>query len=208
MAKAHRSRWLGTTLALIALVLGLGAGVGATAPAPAYAGPGSSFEMCFPIFNEEGQIIDWICVPIPVEQDPCPGCPDFAIGFDHLVLPSDPWYLEDLALGLDLLGQASQADPREAAVLRDRAQDAFLSAAERLGENWVRLGEAGFVDLEQNIVRPEPDPWLVLGGADLASGLTLMQEALVNPEPTPWLTAGMAQFDAAFDALANQQPAG
>lgn len=207
MTATHRSRWLGTMLALIALVLGLStASVAATTPAQA--APGSSLELCFPVVDPAtGQIVDWICVPIPVEQDPCPGCPDFAIGFDHLIIPTDPWYVEDLALGLELLGQAARTDDRrEAARFRAQATSAFLAAAERLGDTRIQLAEVGFVDRENQVIEPEPHPWLVSAGTDLAGGLTMMQQAVTSPEPTPWIAAGMARFDAAFDALAQQRP--
>jgi hypothetical protein len=206
MATADRSRWFGITLTLIALVLGLGTVTLGAAAAPAHAAPGSSFEQCFPVVDPgTGQIVDWICVPIPVDDSLCPPCPDFAIGFDHLVNPADPWYVEDLARGLGLLGEAAQADPRTAARLRAEAGTAFLASAERLGEGLVRLGVVGYVDHERQVIEPVPEPWLVSAGTDLAAGLTLMQEALVNPDPQPWMVAAMARFDAAFLALASQR---
>jgi hypothetical protein len=204
MTLVHRSRWLGTTLALLALVLGLGvASVGATAPAPAQAAS-SSFEHCFPIFDEDGNIIDVICVPIPVEVEICPFCP-IAIALDALVLPADPYYVEDLARGLETLGEALLADPRQAPLLRERAQTLFLSAAERLGSGAVQVGEVGHYDHKQQVIEPDPEPWLVSAGVDLAGGLRLMLEGVTNPDPTPWIDAGMARFDAALDALVHQE---
>jgi hypothetical protein len=203
------ARWFRAGLALLALILALGTAAAIPA-APAAAASGSSFEQCFPVFDPKtGLIIDWICVPIAVETHPCPSCPDFAIGFDHLVIPADPWYLEDLAGGLGLLGEAVHApDPRTAARLRAEARDAFLSAAERLGGARISLAEVGFADFENQIIEPVPEPWLVSAGIDLAGGLTLAGEALVNPDPQPWIDAAMARFDAALHALAHQRAAG
>lgn len=199
------ARWFRAGLALLALVLAMAmAAVGPAAPAAAT--PGSSFELCFPVHDAgTGQIVDWICVPIPVETHPCPSCPDFAVGFDHLVLPADPWYVEDLAAGLGRLGEAAYADPRTAARLRAEARDAFLSSAERLGDTRVSLAEVGFVDMENQVIEPVPEPWLVSAGIDLAGGLTLARQALGNPDPQPWIDAAMARFDAAFASLAHQR---
>lgn len=201
MPPTVRPRWLTATLGLLALLLSLAAaGVAAT---PAHAAPGSSFEQCFAVVDRDtGQIIDWICVPIPVQREICP-CPEFAIGFAHLTIPSDPWYVEDLARGLGLLGQAA-VNPREAPRYRALAQGAFLTAAERLGGNRVALGEVGHVDREHQRIEPVPEPWLESAGADLVDGVALMQQALGNPDPQPWLQAAMARFDAAFEVLHRQ----
>lgn len=195
-------RRLGTAIGLSALVLGAGTATVATAP-PAIAAP-AAYTQCFPVYDQGGQIVDFFCIPVPVETHPCPHCP-YTIGFDHLVLPADPWYVEDLGTGLGLLGQAALADPREAAQLRARAQDAFRSAAERLGQASMAVGEVGLADFEQLAINPEPTPWLVSAGIDLAGGLTLMVAALVEPEPDPWIDAAMRRFDAALDALTHQR---
>jgi hypothetical protein len=188
-------------------MLGLSvASVGATAPASAQTTSGS-FEHCFPVFDQDGNIIDVICVPIPVEKEICPFCP-IAIELDALVLPADPYYVEDLAQGLVILGDALSADPRQAPLLREQAQTLFLSAAERLGEGAVQVGQVGQYDHERQVIEPVPEPWLVSAGVDLAGGLRLMLEAVTNPDPTPWIDAGMARFDAALDALVHQEIAG
>jgi hypothetical protein len=201
MPPTVRPRWLATTLGLLAILLSLGT-AGGTA-APAQAAPGSSFEQCFPVVDRDtGQIIDWICVPIPVEREICP-CPEFAIGFEHLTNPSDPWYGEELARGLGLLGQAV-VDPRGAPQYRESAQDAFLNAAQRLGDNRIALGDVGLVDRKHQRIEPVPEPWLESAGANLVSGVALMQQALGDPDPLPWLEAAMTSFDAAFEALHQQ----
>jgi len=202
-------RLVRTALALALLVLGAGTATVAAPATPALAS-GSYIMLCFPVYNANGQIIDWVCHPyeLPREAEPCVNCPDFALGMDHLVLPADPYYFEDLLRGLDLLGQAAVADPRQAASLRAAAEAAFLAAAERLGDNQVRLGEAGIVDWELNIVRPDPDPWLWAAGTDVGNGLTLMQQALANPEPSPWIQAGMAEFEEAYQEIIQRQPIG
>jgi hypothetical protein len=201
----RKSRWIATVLTLLALVAGVGTATVAAAPSPAQAFICAGY---MPIYGPGGQIIGWICIPVDVEIDICPGCPDFAFGFDHLVLPADARYVEDLAAGLGLLDRAAAAGPREAAGLRARAQDAFLSAARRLGDTRVRLGEVGVVDWDRNVIRPDPDPWLVAAGTDVGNGLTLMGQALGNPDPQPWLAAAMREFEEARVELALREPVG
>lgn len=204
-AVTTRFRWIATVLTLLALVGGASTATVAATPAPAEAFVCAGY---LPIYGPNGQILGWICIPVAVEVDICPGCPDYAIGFDHLVLPEDWRYLDDLAAGLGLLDRAASAGPREAAGLRVEAQNAFLSAARRLGDNRIRLGEVGVVDWERGVIRPEPDPWLVAAGTDVGNGLTLMQQALANPDPQPWLAAAMREFDEARLELAFREPVG
>jgi hypothetical protein len=205
----HRGRLIRTALVLLALALGIGpAAVGAPA-SPAYASA-DYIMLCLPILDRSGQIVDWDCHPfeLPQEVDPCPDCPDWAFNFDHLVLPADPYYIEDLMSGFRLLERAALADPQEAPEYREAAQAAFLAAAERLGETEVRLGETGFVDWELNIIRPDPDPWLVAAGTDVGNGIGLLHQALAEPDPDPWLAAAMAAFEEAYQEIIQRQPIG
>jgi hypothetical protein len=204
-ALANRFRWIGTALVLLALVMGASTAAVATTAAPAQAFVCAGY---LPVYGPGGQIIGWICIPVEVEIDICPGCPDWAIGFDHLVLPEDARYVEDLAAGLGLLDRAASAGPREAAGLRADAQQAFLTAARRLGDNRVRLGEVGAVDWERDVIRPEPAPWLEAAGTDVGNGLSLMQAALADPQPDPWLAAAMREFDEAYLEIVHQEPVG
>jgi hypothetical protein len=203
-----------TALVLLALVLGLGAAAVATPATPASAGSGG-FKLCLPILGRTGQIIGWDChwYEMPREEDPDPSpepclCPEWAIVLDHAVQPADPYYVEDLLRGLGLLEQAAGAGPRMGAVLRAAAQDAFLAAAERLGDTSVRLGEAGTVDWENNRVNPTSEPWLWAAGTDVGNGLTLLQAALADPEPDTWLAAGMAALDRANQQIMQQEVLG
>lgn len=206
------ARWLGTAVALLALLVGSGAATVAAPASPAYASAGY-IELCLPVFDQYGNIIGWhdcIVIPLPVEKPkpgPCDHCP-WTFGMEHLVLPSDPWYLDDVLSGLDLLSQAAAADPREAAQLRAAALEAFLAAAERLGEGQVRLGDVGIANFERNVIEPVPEPWLEAAGTDVGNGLSLLQRALTNPDPQPWLAAGMAEFEEAYQEIIEQQPVG
>jgi hypothetical protein len=166
--------------------------------------------LCLPVFNSSGQIIGYDCrpFPYPVEIDPCPGCPDWAISLEHLVLPEDPYYVEGLNGGLGLLAEAAIAEPREAAALRAAAQEEFLAAAGRLGDTRTWLGVVGTVDWEGNRINPDPQPWLEAAGVDLADGLNLMRQAITEPDPQPWLDAAMDEFEEAYLEIAQQEALG
>jgi hypothetical protein len=207
----HTSRNLGrlirVALVLLALVVGVGTATIGAAPTPAQAG-GPYIVVCFPVYWH-GIIIGWEChrIPIPVEMDICPRCPDWALSFDHLVNPADPRYVRDILDGLDLLGQAA-LNPRQADQLRAAAQLEFIAAAGRVGDPEIQPGEVGIVDWQRNVIEPEPDPWLVAADTDLADGLRLMQRGLREPDPSPWLDAAMDQFEEAYQEIARQQPVG
>lgn len=200
-------RWLATALAALALVLGIGTATVGVASAPAHAA-GGGFLLCLPVHDQNGNLVDWACVWISLTtEEVCPPCPDWGFSLDHLVNPADRWYVEDLVGGLGLLEQAA-LNPRRAEQLRAAAQEEFLSAARRLGETETRLGQAGSIDWELNVIRPDADPWLVAAGTDVGNGLTLMQQALAEPDPEPFLAAAMAEFEEAYQELAQQQPIG
>jgi hypothetical protein len=203
-----RGRPVRAVLVLLALILGAGTAVTGAAPGPATAA-GGGILVCLPVLDDNGNIVDeechWLTLAV---VDLCPPCPDWAITLDPLVNPADRWYVEDLGAGLALLDQAAGAGPREAAVLRAAAQDAFLAAAGRLGGTAVRPGVVGTVDWEHRVIEPDPEAWLVAAATDLAGGLNKLAEAVANPEPTPWLRAGMAQLQEAYQEIVQQQPIG
>ena len=203
-----RGRPVRTVLVLLALILGAGTAATGAAPGPATAAGGGVL-ICLPVLDDNGNIVDeechWLTLAV---ADLCPPCPDWAITLDPLVNPADPGYVEDLGAGLALLDLAAGAGPREAAVLRAAAQDAFLASAERLGDTAVRPGVVGTVDWEHRVIEPSPEPWLVAAATDLAGGLNQLREAIANPEPTPWLRAGMAQLQEAHQEIVQQQPIG
>lgn len=200
-----RFRWITTVLAVLALTVGVSTATVAVTPSPALALPCAGY---IPVVLPNGQV-RWICIPIWVEVDLCPGCPDHAFELDHAVQPADEWWVEGLTNGLGLLDRAAHVGPREAAGLRAQAQDAFFAAARGLGVgNRVRLGQAGALDWETGVIRPDPDPWLVAAGTDVADGLNAMLQALAGPFPDPWLERAMAEFEEARVELALREPIG
>jgi hypothetical protein len=201
-----RGRLVRTVLLLLATVLGLATATVAMPATPAQASPG--FRLCLPVYDEGGtKIIGWDChwYDLPIEV-PCPPCP-WALEFDHLVNPPDRWYVEDLLDGLDLLQQAA-LNPREADQFRASALREFRSAAQRAGDGGIRLGTVGHADLQRNVIEPDPTPWLVAAGTDLADGMQLMHRAIRDPEPDPWIEAAMGQFEEAYQEIAQQRPIG
>jgi hypothetical protein len=203
-ARRNLAGKLRLTLVLVALVLAGSTAAVSTAPTPAHASP-QVYTICFPVYSYSwtGQlvIIGWRCHDIPVLRyiDPCPPCPEAVIGFEHLVNPPDPWYVDDLLDGLDLLGQAA-VNPRDAQQLRAAAQLEFAAAAQRVGDPGIRPGVVGRVNRQQNIIEPVPLPWLLAAGTDLASGLRLMQQGQRD--------AAMSEFDETYQEIAQQRPIG
>jgi len=205
----NRKRSWRRRLALLAALLVAGLGALVVGPAsPAQAAPGGV--ICFPIFNGNGQVINWVCFEIPVLIDPDPDpdpclCPDWAIEIlIDPVLPEDlrTRLFDRVGAGLELIGQAAAADnPRVAYRLREQARSAFMEAARLGGEGaGYRLGQVG-VRGRDAAFDPQPNPWLEAGGAHLARGLT----ALSGPDPSPWDEA-QQEFQLAYEILKGPSP--
>jgi hypothetical protein len=109
-------------------------------------------------------------------------------------------YLEDVAAGMGLLGQARVSDPRTAAVLRARAQEEFLGAARLLRTSKVWVEQVGYSDIKNEGFEPATLPWLFAAGTDVGNGIGLMQRSLTEPDPQPWHKLAMAEFE---DAVAQ-----
>lgn len=196
-------------LLLVALAFTLVAVITTVPADPAQAG--HTGELCYPLYDDRGRIVDWICVPIYIERsrpepDPC-RCPDWYIDISReLILPINERYeyLKTTAEGLRVVAQAAQTkDPRVADELRKEALGHFVHAAEVLRGERVSLGEVGVVDAERNEYGPSPQPWLESAGGHLVEGLSLVQAGIASPQPDPWFDAAMAEFDRAYAELAG-----
>jgi hypothetical protein len=190
---------------LVAALLGLFTATVAAPATPAHASP--STMICFPIYHD-GQIVDWRCLELPVFICP-PPCGPWGIDLrENIVLPRDveSGYLDALGNGLALVGAAAvEPDPRQAAALRERAEEQFLASAAILGDVEVSLGATGFADLRRNALGPPTEPWLEKAGTDVGNGIWYMQAALAGPDPSPWLDAGMQEFSSAYEHLATHR---
>ncbi|WP_155370821.1 hypothetical protein [Catellatospora vulcania] len=195
-------------LLLAAMVAGLGV-VTFVAPSPAQAATSITYCFEYPKKTPWGWI--WVehCFEVPYAYEPNPCCIwDYGIdlGIDK-VLPEEieRGFLGHVANGLGLLGQARQADPRTAAVLRARAQDAFIAGAGLVRGAKVTVEQVGIADLDKHTFDPQPNPWLRSAAVDVADGVGLMQKALTDPSPNPWTQAAMAEFEKAAAQFAAPQ---
>jgi hypothetical protein len=190
--------------ALVTLMLGLLAAFVAIPATPAAASGG---QLCLPLHNANGQIVDWVCIPIEVAVCP-PPCGPWAIDLrGDIVLPVELEisYLDALSNGLQLVGAAAgERDPAVVNRLLGQAEEQFLTSARILGDTRVEPGDMGLADLRANVVRPDPDPWLIAAGTDVGNGIWQMQAALAGPTPNPWTEASMSSFLSAYQHLATQ----
>jgi hypothetical protein len=194
----HRNR--GGRLAMLVALLVTVLGALVVGPAsPAQAAPGGA--ICFPVFDSDGRVVNWVCVDIAVNVEPDPEpcmCPYWAIEIlTDPVLPEDlqARFYDRLGGGLALLGQAAASEnPRVAYRLRRQAEAAFAEAVRLGGEGaGYRLGQVGVRERDDTF-GPQPDPWLEEGGAHLVRGLRLAQAGAVED--------AMADFQIAYDRLA------
>jgi hypothetical protein len=186
---------------LLAAAIAALAAVTFVAPSPAHAA--TSIRYCFEIPKKTPFGWIWVkhCFDVPLAYNPNPCC-IYDYGIDFGVDPALPeeiehGYLEDVAAGLGLLGQARASDPRTASVLRARAQEEFLGAARVLRGAKVTVEQVGYSDIKNYAFEPMPLPWLESAAADVADGLALMQRALTDPLPHPSIEAGMKEFEQA-----------
>jgi hypothetical protein len=191
--------------ALVTVMLGLLAVFVAVPATPAAASGG---QVCLPVFNANGVIIDWMCFPIEVAICP-PPCGPWVIDLkENIVLPVEQEisYLDALSNGLQLVGAvAGERDPAVVDRLLNQAEEQFLTSARILGDTRVELGEVGFAEVRSGQVVPDPSlGWLEAAGTDVGNGIWQMQAALANPDPTPWVEVGMSSFISAHQHIVSQ----
>ena len=161
--------------------------------APAQAGEGE-MTICFWTVNDEGfweRTCFTIEVPVagPRKWWP-PECwvcaPSWNFG-EELVNPAV--FHESLGKGLVLLAQSSlEKDEKLAVQLREEAlTQAFLAAAEVTKGSEAPFKEFAWIDPKsgKTYSEPQPHPWLTGIGADLESGIRLMQQAALDPSRSP-----------------------
>lgn len=187
--------WFATlAFALVASIIAVPAG-------PAQAG--GDGRLCFPVHDQRGRIIDWICVPdLNLTDRPRPEpcrCPDSYIDIlRDVVLPVDDQtrFVTATAQGLELLAVAAGTEDRDRAEdLRRTALREFAVAVEALRDQQARVYEVGVVNIERNEFSPQPDPWLESAGANLVEGLELVRVGALDE------AAGA--FDRALEQLAG-----
>jgi hypothetical protein len=118
---------------------------------------------------------------------------------------------QNVVKGVSYLGQAEFATDRAlAARLRTQALDAFTVAARYSGGSTTTLGSVNVANPERNTADPEPSPWSVAAGTDLADGVTLLQRSF-SADPTTAArlrSLAQAQFDEAYQELSTQRVIG
>jgi hypothetical protein len=119
---------------------------------------------------------------------------------------------EQVVKGVGKLGQAEFT--RDAALrsrLRAEAMDAFTAAARYSGESTMSVEAIGTADPAKNTFRadPQPEPWSVAAGVDIADGVALLQRSFEDPANAARLRSlAAAQFDEAYDELSQQRVIG
>jgi hypothetical protein len=197
--------WRGRVALFLAAALACLGAVTVVAPAPAQAA--TSIRYCFPLWiqvDEGVWIKKLICIDVPLAYNP-DWFHDYGIDLrTDVVLPLDVQerYVNALADGLNLVGQAQRArDPLQAASLRSKAQQSFLTVASVLDGQTLALKQVGTVDLRNQRLDPSPNPWLERAATDITDGVANLQLAMSDPRPDPWLEAAMQEFEIAYDQL-------
>jgi len=112
--------------------------------------------------------------------------------------------------GIAKLGQAQFT--KDAAVrsrLRTEAMNAFTAAARYSGQSTMSMQATGAANPERNTFEPDPHPWSVAAGADIADGVALLQRSFADPTNAARLRSlATAQFDEAYAELSQQQAIG
>ncbi len=190
--------------ALVTLILAAVVALVAVPATPVYANSGTM--VCFPVYDGEGNLIDFHCFEIPVLY--CePPCSPFTIDFsEDIVLPVEMefTYLDQLGRGLQLVGAATlERNAASARRLMDQARAQFLASAATMGRARVTSIEVGVADLRANRVLPNPGlAWLDAAGTDVGNGIVQMKAALGDPSPDPWVQAGLGFYQSAYRHLA------